>query len=321
MQDHTLALFTTTRRLNTMRMADFRESSLRVLTTAGAASLAVLMIASCSSSSPGGAAASPDGGGAHNDSAVPLNDAGSDPPEVVTTAPGDTGSACTASGDCKGTGASCQNSTTGGLVFPGGYCTATCTTSNNDPNTGLNPACPGFGLCLGSTGACFAACTAKDGQYPCRANYYCFGFTSGDVCFPEAASQCDPTKTGSCPKSDAGGAQTCVQVGPDPVGNCLSGCDFFTQGCAPDAQGAQACYSNIVGEGFCAHPNKGGAEGAACQYINDCNAGFGCHIETQTTAFCRPYCGGAGNKACANGKQCVDFSATVPKTIVGLCGG
>ncbi len=36
---------------------------------------------------------------------------------------------------------------------------------------------------------------------------------------------------------------------------------------------------------------------------------------------CRPYCGGPMNVPCHNGKQCVDLSMTVPKTIVGVCAG
>jgi hypothetical protein len=182
-----------------------------------------------------------------------------------------------------------------------------------------------LGTCIqGTQSSCLALCTEKTADFPCRDGYSCFLATSiSAVCLPTSISQCDPTQKGSCPMNDAGAAQTCVQVGLDPVGLCDTACNLFTQNCAPDVSDAgstpRACYSNNFGEGVCDVAGPGG-DGAMCQFISDCAAGLGCHVEGQSFV-CRPYCGGPGNAACNNGKQCIDFSMTVPKTTLGYCAG
>lgn len=282
------------------------------------------------SSSNGGSPPAQDAGVPPGDGSI-----GSDAPAppvdgAVGPAPGTTGAACTAPTDCQGTSPQCRTKTMNGLPYPGGYCTSSCTIAKNDASTGENPDCPGTGTCLGTgtTGICLALCTAKTGLLPCRDGYSCFSATDvSSVCLPTAASECDPTLKGSCPKDDAGAARTCVPIGPDPVGECDPACDVFAQDCPaaalPDggAGAPQNCYANQFGEGLCATQAKSPSpDGTACAYVNDCDKGLACHVEGMA-GVCRPYCGGSGNVMCSNGKQCVDLNMTVPKTTVGICGG
>jgi hypothetical protein len=249
-----------------------------------------------------------------------------------------TGDPCAKSTDCGGNSPSCLVKDSSGLMWPLGYCTSKCNPQKNDPNTYTNTACPGNGTCIGNgtSGSCYTYCTSKSGGLPCRDQYLCFNWTMGDrYCGPAASSECDPSKTGTCPQDggsifvDDGGQSTysgrvCERIGPDPVGQCADGCSVFLQNCNNDNSGnPQGCYASFeTGEGLCSSPAPGGKDGAACIYLNGCDPGLGCHTEGNNYV-CRPYCGGPNNVACNNGKKCVvmSTSGTVPVAVVGMCGG
>jgi hypothetical protein len=234
-----------------------------------------------------------------------------------------TGDPCTKNADCAGTKAVCIIKDAMGNVWPGGYCTSVCNPLKNDPNDGSNVACPGgMGTCQGNgaTGSCGLLCTNMNGAAPCtRQGYACF-----QICEPKALSQCDPTVKGSC-----GVNKSCVRIGADNVGTCVPLCDPFKQTCPPDMNNMmQACYASVdTGEGACSVPygNPPGADGDICMFLNGCSAGLGCYAPPgatmQSQVLCRPYCGGAMNVACKNGKKCVDLSMTVKTATIGVCGG
>jgi hypothetical protein len=233
---------------------------------------------------------------------------------------GNTGDACANAANCRGTAPMCITRDAMGNVWPGGYCTSTCNPALNDPQTGINAACPGGnGICLGAAnpGNCGTACTAMNGANPCkRAGYACF-----EVCEPQALSQCNPTVKGAC-----GGGMTCVRIGADDVGQCTPSCNPFAQGCALIMNMPTGCFaSDDTGEGLCSTIYRANGDGTACLYLNDCKAGLACYSPpnamNQNQVVCRPYCGGPMNKACTNGHVCVDLSPNVTKAVVGVCGG
>jgi hypothetical protein len=256
----------------------------------------------------------------------------------VMMAGADTGAPCTKAADCGGKKPVCRQQDPMGYTWPGGYCQAPCNPAKNDQD-GLNPDCPGQGVCIGqgANGGCYSACTDKMGQFPCRMGYACFNAGGGlaPVCLPDKASECDPLKKGSCPQdggvflpTDGGmvySGRTCVQVGPDPVGGCLNGCNPFVQNCPKNMGGAdQACFATFqFGEGICAAPflsgGSKGMNGDPCMYLNGCAPGFQCRSEGMA-GKCRPFCGGPKNVACPMGLKCNDLNMNVKMATLGLCG-
>jgi hypothetical protein len=249
------------------------------------------------------------------------------------------GDPCTMAAMCAGAGATSAKCplmlmNAGMTPLPGGYCTSTCNTAKNDQTSSINPACPGgAATCVDNiftTPSCFAFC---DSQTPCtrKPDYSCFNVNAGgandSVCLPTALSECDPTKAGSCPQdggvtTDAGTMPgfSCVQVGPDPVGSCFTGCSVFKQDCDPDSTGApQACYETFpLGEGFCTPPGMVAA-GMPCMFLNDCIAGYAC-LQVGMAAACRKFCGGPNNVPCAAGTCMPIFGNQGPPiTVVGAC--
>jgi hypothetical protein len=238
--------------------------------------------------------------------------------------PGATGAPCTFAGECTGLTPICLTKGPDGLTWPYGYCMESCDSTHNDPMTGINPDCPGIGVCLAFNmeGRCFALCTALSGTMPCRASYSCFETcASGPGCIPfcepEAESQCNPTVSGSCESG-----MDCVRTGIDNVGVCMQTCDLFRQNC-DQSRGPMACYVvDDTGRGFCEQPFgvQPNGDGGVCLYPNDCRAGLTCFQEG-LGSVCRPFCGGPMNVPCSNGKSCVDLSAKVKVAVVGVCGG
>jgi hypothetical protein len=310
-------------------------ASMRIVSSIAAACVSGLFLFGCSSSEAGTASSdggTTDGGGNVNDVFIPFT------PDGGSTPPGTTGTPCTTNADCAGTNGLCRTKSHSGVAYPNGYCSSDCNPANDDPSSGIDPECSGaLGTCLGSTapGACLELCTGRidpsgaAGMFPCRDGYSCFLATDiSAVCLPTALSQCDPTQKGSCMPNDAGKGQTCVSVGLDPVGVCDDACDYFAQDCAPDVTDAgstpRACYANSFGEGICDIAGAG-TDGQPCAFLGDCAPGLGCHGEGgdggPVMGVCRPYCGGASNKACTNGKACIDLSSTVTMATVGYCAG
>jgi hypothetical protein len=245
---------------------------------------------------------------------------------------GNTGDPCMKATDCAGNKPVCITKDTMGTTWPGGYCTSTCNPNMNDPNTGLNPQCPGgSGLCLGqgTQGACELACTDMMGQMPCRMGYSCF-----QGCEPTSLSECDPTKSiamnsGCAQDAGTGKPRVCVRIGADNVGQCTDGCDPFAQNCTGMMM---ACYaSDDTGEGVCSQEfgNVGmQGDGVVCMYLNACDAGFACYAPPMANqAVCRPYCGGPKSIQCSAlmpkpmKLNCVDLSTTVKVATIGVCGG
>ena len=106
----------------------------------------------------------------------------------------------------------------------------------------------------------------------------------------------------------------------------VSVCDYFAQNC-PSLHGdgggaAQGCFANNYGEGICGLGGSTATEGDSCQLIDECAPTFGCHAEGADGAGVgRPYCGGAANKPCTNGRKCIDYSTTLPISTIGFCAG
>ena len=92
----------------------------------------------------------------------------------------DPGRACTAPGQCPGPNPVCATDANG---FPGGYCTAICSNTNEcgtngicvdeDPNDSSNPL------------VCLRRCTGS-GMGSCRTGYDCVPLMDGNgVCYPQ----------------------------------------------------------------------------------------------------------------------------------------
>jgi len=223
-----------------------------------------------------------------------------------------TGEPCQAGSDCAGKQPVCVTVDNNGVTWPNGYCTSLCFVDKNDPQSGINPDCPGGqGTCIpggGGEGACETACTAMGGAMPCaRAGYSCF--LQG--CEPTARSQCNPT---NCTKNACVAGTACFRVGLDPVGECDPVCDPFAQKCMP----GDGCYPTVdCGAASCVQfLGNSGLDGEPCQYDNLCAPGLTCF-----KGFCRPLCGGPNMVVCHNGKACVDLSPTVKASVVGVCAG
>jgi hypothetical protein len=261
------------------------------------------------------------------------------PPDLATPlAP--TGAECAKPADCDGVKATCLI-IANRLSFPKGYCTSQCSPAQNDPQSGFNPKCPGgTGICVdigNGLGSCYSGCTDMAGQLPCRANYACFNFSEGPICYPQSVSQCNPVPDAGMGCAQDGGllvsppdgapgdamsyysGQLCSQVGQDPVGECHPICDPFGQNC-PLMNGVMAgCYADFnTGIGGCTQAGTS-VDGDPCMYLNSCTPGLACHSETNA-AVCRPYCGGPTNKGCPTGETCKDLSPSVPKATLGICG-
>jgi hypothetical protein len=285
-----------------------------------------LLVAGCGPGDSG-----PDDLAALDDLAVPTVD----DLALPTGGSAQTGDPCTRSSDCmNGPKASergrclMQTGTSMMFTWPGGYCANPCKESLNDPSTGLNPDCPGAGTCGG--GACWFLCTTSS---DCRdANYACFIVAVRPVvaagCQLKAFSQCDPKVRGSCNIDVDGGSdgdggselgRTCVNVGDGTVGNCVPGCDPFTNsGCLGSTN--PACHaSDVTGEGLCvAAAAANQMAGSSCgNLFSDCPGGYGC-----LNGKCWRYCDDANAAAqCSPGASCRPFSTTttVPTAIAGIC--
>jgi hypothetical protein len=240
---------------------------------------------------------------------------------------GNTGEPCKQSSDCKGTSATCITTDATGIPWPGGYCSSSCNPEKNDPNTGINPACPGPAVCYGgvNVGSCLTFCDGSFGMTPCtRAGYSCFF-----GCEPTALSECDPTVLASC-KQDGGvllatdggqvySGRACVRTGYDLVGICEDGCDPFDQNCPPQNGQPAACYPSYEdGEAACLGIYQGLGEGQPCSYLTQCDAGLMCFY-TVNGATCTRFCGGPNKLPCPNNKACLALAMQIPISKVGVC--
>jgi hypothetical protein len=220
-----------------------------------------------------------------------------------------TGEPCAADADCLGVNAKCILVDSKGTTWPDGYCTSDCDPGKDQQGDRSDAECPGgAGTCIivpPNTFRCERNCTAKSGMNPCtRAGYTCFF-----GCEPTSLSQCNPTKRGDC-----GAMGSCFRTGRDDVGSCMPACDPFQQTCG---QG-MGCYpSGENGESSCFMTLNNQNDGDSCLYINGCNPGLVCY----KAAGCHPFCGGPNNVACTNQHSCVDFTATVPASEIGVCDG
>jgi hypothetical protein len=247
-----------------------------------------------------------------------------------------TGDPCTAPADCDGNKPVCITKDSTGVMWPMGYCSSTCSTTKNDPNTRINPACPGNnGTCVGTQ--CETLCSAGT----CRMGYSCF-----QSCEPTGRSQCDPTMAMSCPQDggtgffqpdpdggvdDAGmplgkdvtAPRNCARIGQDDVGRCTDGCDpLYPQSTgmpSPPCTAQQGCYPSYeTGLGTCFETLNGVDEGQPCMYLNNCNPGLACRT-VKNQKICRKMCGGPNMVGCPNGQTCADLTTTVKKDVLGSC--
>lgn len=251
-----------------------------------------------------------------------------------------TGAPCTADADCApsvagpDTTPGCLQMGAGGAVFENGYCSSPCRLGHTDID-GLNFDCPSdSATCMPTsqtTGLCVKACS--DAAADCRVaeGYACLHTTpdSAAACFPKDASWCDPKMPMSCPKAMDGNDQTCINDSPDDsYGRCVELCDVFLQDC-PQA----ACLADpSTGVATCSVEGWS-SEGDPCADSSECASGLTCHDEG-VMRVCRAYCregseidggaasdGGAvtGDHPCPGGQSCVDISAQLEKSKLGVC--
>ncbi len=254
----------------------------------------------------------------HTDAGWVLGNGAADPacapqpgPDLLLPAGGVTGAPCSDAKGCLGASPFCIRTDGLGTVWPDGYCTSACNPAQSDAD-GVNAACPGIGVCVGSgaNGFCELPCTAAGGARPCpRAGYACF-----QGCEPTALSQCVPTDALSC---NSDGSLTCGPAGLDAVGVCAPRCDPFAQDCKL----GQPCYASpLTGVGACVEQiGIGHVDGAHCDYFNNCSPGYGCALTAMGYTACGRYCGGPNNVACPNGQTCRDLSPSVGAQTVGVC--
>ncbi len=265
------------------------------------------------------------GGGGMNDMAV--GGGGGDmammstPKDMTMLAP--TGAACKNSTDCArsmapGTAAgTCTKSNmiggNGTVMWPDGYCQASCRPAKNDANginttdcSGDSPVCAG----AGGSGTCYAGCTSVN---DCRDGYVCANITGTPTaaCVPTLASECDPMNDPRPSMKKCMNGQRCVDYSPDnSYGGCADICDPVAQDCAPAQTGANGCITDFQvndGSGECIGINENNMEGAPCIFLNDCPAGMMCYGQK-----CRNYCRtgdvDAGAKGCPMGQTCKDIT-------------
>ncbi len=257
------------------------------------ASASIFFVLACTTTSVPAPTVAPEDAGSEP---IEEEDAGATPPATDGTS----GAPCVEDSDCKGTTPVCVKEFEG-LVHKDGFCISACTKKSDCP--GKNSVC--------DRRACGRSCTAKSGSLPCRDGYLCSFAAVGPVCYAEGISTCDPNKRGSC-----GSGKTCVSVGLDPVGQCYTACDLFTQDCTAASDG---CYPSALGEGNCG-PGGTKTDGQACTGLLDCAPGLAC-TDVTGSPQCRPLCGGPSNEACTNGKKCVDFTQSSPSSVAGVCAG
>jgi hypothetical protein len=156
--------------------------------------------------------------------------------------------------------------------WPGGYCSATC---SSDTDCGVD------GIC--QDGACVLSCASNA---DCRAGYTCQNFfASGpQVCAPATGG-----KPGATCAADSdcvagiGGAQCALDL---PGGYCVSGCQTDA-GCPA---------GSVCEQGVCLD---------SCTVNADCRAGYECYNAFGST---RPICGPVANGAGAVGDACATIS-------------
>jgi hypothetical protein len=235
---------------------------------------------------------------------------------------GQTGDPCTRNTDCRNSNFAGSNRgvctkitfrSSGSITWPGGYCQSPCRPNKNAMD-GTNPDCPGdTAICAGAgtTGQCVVGCTQVS---DCRDGYVCayaFAGVTTAGCLPLADSECDPPmdprpSMKPCPPNNV-----CVSYSPDnSYGGCALKCDPVLQGCPQPMLGNAGCVVDLKstdGSGECFDTN-GVAEGGACKYLNDCQAGMMCN-----GGVCRYYCrkgganGGLMNGLCPMGQTCDDI--------------
>ncbi len=230
-----------------------------------------------------------------------------------------TGAPCTKSADCAGTTATCltkgKDDAGNSFSWPDGYCTSKCSAEQNDPDTGLNPKCPGDNSTCDDTGVCHAACT---GVGDCRDKYVCAYLSSeGEAfCYPLAGSGCDPTADPRPSNKKCGNAQKCAAFSPDDsYGQCADVCEPLKQNCAQPETGSLSCLPDLkdsTATGTCIDDSEA-KEGDACSFLNDCAPGLMCNV-----GKCRKFCGTGVN--CPNGQTCQDIKqAAFKASVLGIC--
>lgn len=206
------------------------------------------------------------------------------------------------------------------VVWPGGYCSSYCRIERNDPDTGINPDCPGgSGSCEqlrgdgGAEGQCLLQCFTERYRRYCdfeRFQYRCGSPGRRPLCLPATVEkrECDGRKRGSC-----GPGRTCV-VDVDDVFQIDTQCE---RACDPILPPADCnCQRTEIGEGFCLPPVdyfKPYKPGERCFGGNGpypCTSGYGCTFDTRLPSplHCRRYCTRDGDRSqCGPCGACVDI--------------
>ncbi len=241
-----------------------------------------------------------------------------------------TGAACTKSAECAGTTAACVKNTTGAngsVMWDKGYCTSKCSAQNNDPDNGVNPKCPGDNATCDNNSTCKVLCASVD---DCRENYVCANVgAGGSICYPIAASGCDPDGDPRPANKKCMNAQKCTSFSPDSsYGECADVCNPLYQNCTQPDQGQNTCMHDSKDKtamGTCIAVSDTKQEGETCKYLNDCVPGLFCN-----GGKCRKYCttmvpdgglpDGGVSGSCPNGQTCKQIkNATFSPALLGGC--
>ncbi len=140
----------------------------------------------------------------------------------------------------------------------GGYCTAPCTTNGGTCLTN------GYCLVNGENSFCYKTCTFGNDSTCGRADYVCEDYSDTEpICVPKCTSAADCNEAGSS-------TYECKADGH--CGLPAAVCDIVTSdGCSA----GKACYPQQDGTLICYQAGTSG-EGAACEYLNDCQVGLIC---------------------------------------------
>lgn len=157
-----------------------------------------------------------------------------------------------------------------------GFCGVTDCTVGQANCGGENTKCINIGQPV-----CLTTCSVGGGDGQCGSGAACVNFNGGAACFALSQAECVSTRT----PTGCGAGEVCQDVGTDGFGKCGAGCDLYEQNCA-DAEG---CYPSLSGAPACAS-TRGAAEGASCEYLNDCAAGMMCVGSNATDGTCHKFC-------------------------------
>ncbi|HKP58545.1 MAG TPA: hypothetical protein VJV78_17585 [Polyangiales bacterium] len=184
-------------------------------------------------------------------------------PAVDKLGDGVVGSPCEEAKDC---GAGRCQKTTGGMTYPGGYCTGACL---KDSDCGAKGSCT---PALSGAGTCYLGCGSDS---DCREGYRCRGNGAVMQCVPGAPPLADGIAGSACTAdADCGGAaMSCAAR----VGNSSAPGGYCSLACVDDSDcGSSGACVGGLGATLAGILGPTGACYAACSEAADCREGYSC---------------------------------------------